>query len=317
MAEILKLRPQSTDYPVHTIVTGLVISTGFLYFSSKHLPLLRLVETGYDAIPLQDRDGALEKSAVRSKQSRPTPLRKKLLQLLVPLATVGLCARIELARQVQLNSACSTASPAVFLPLLVAVYDALRFQIDGVEIDESASGALRQATWSAYIRNKWRFLPLAALLSFGCYALTGLSATPRSTYICPVASNGISNVYKLQLLAVIIDAALAIAAYELSLGNHANEGPFVRPPASWYLVTAGCALIWLFIGMIAFQHLREDESRFMLNDLSVFVLVGKALALAILCCIVLFSVSISLQKFRFTLTLCRSPHLACYTQQCF
>ena len=300
-------------------MVGLVISSILLSLSSKHVQLRRLAaRTGYDAIPLQERDGASEKLPGRSKQPPPTPLRKSLLLLLVPAATLALCSRIDLARRIQLNSACSTGNLAVSIPLLVAVYDALRFQIQyEVEIDRSANETWRQATSSAYLCSRWRFVPLAALLSFGCYALTGLWATSQSTYICPVASNGSSHVAWLQLFSVIIDAALAIAAYELSLGNHVNEWPFLRPPTSWCLVTAGCALVWIFISTITYISQPEHRVWFMLSEISVFALVGKAFALAILCCLVLLLVSILPHTIRFTLTLCRYPHLACYMYRCF
>lgn len=227
------------------------------------------------------------------------------------VATILLTLRIDLQRRLLLASECTTRSVEVWLPFLIAVYDALRFQRqqrprraheddngdddDDDDIDATTFDHLGQSLSSAFLSSRWRYLPTAFLLSLGCFLVAGLWTTSQSTYICPLLSTDINLVPRLQVLALFLDTALAIAVLELTLGGMLPSSPILETPTSWAVVLTLTSAIWSVVAIVCYSNQPENRGWLLLQHehfplRSLFLLLCQALFLTVLCMSTLYSV---------------------------
>ncbi|EEP81827.1 conserved hypothetical protein [Uncinocarpus reesii 1704] len=143
--------------------------------------------------------GALEKlRKITSAQIRKTCL-------VMVLAVVMLCVRVEVHRQVVKHSQCALINGLIFLPLIVAAYE---------HFGKRPSGNLRLPDTS-----KWHFnyLFAATLLTAAGILTTMLKNGSKTTFICPLRSHDFGMTLLLQFLGAALDVGLTVV-----LGTLAN-----------------------------------------------------------------------------------------------
>lgn len=288
----------STDRPVHlTILTLVCLSVALSIIAG------RSTSRSHDAeyIPLQDEQKLHPK--IKSRV-----LRKQSLYLILVGAIFALTTRIDLQRRLFLASECATRSKQVWLPFLVAIYDALRWQKPGFarqdedeeedDLDSSAYHDLVKSVKLQLLSTHWRFLPTTFILSLGCYMVAGLWLSSESSHICPQSSSDLVGIPRLQILVLFLDTALAIAALELALGAKTASKGLLSLPNVWSTAAIACVTIWSAVCIVLVQTQPEHRAwMFLRNELApsttLFVLLYQAVFLTVLVVSSLYSVSIS------------------------
>lgn len=257
----------------------------------------------YVSIPLHETSDGQSKSAEDKERNYSQTLNSSVLLLLVLAATAALTLRIEFHRRILLASECTTRSLEVWLPLLLALYDALRFQqpllLEDEEDDDPGSSAYRDFARSlrkSLLSSKYRYVPAGLLMSLGCHMVAGLWLTSQSSHTCPWVSTDSFVVPRLQALCLAIDAFLAIAVAELSSGYRSSGFP-LSTPFSWATVTSLSAAAWFSISVFVFRTQPENQSWLLMNSgiprpTVLFTLLCQAVVLSILCISTLYSVSV-------------------------
>lgn len=197
----------------------------------------------------------------------------------------------------------------MWLPFLVAVYDALRSQDqqrsrrareyesddeDDDSPDATAYEDLSKSLSSTFLSSKWRYTFSAFLLSFGLYLVAGLWNTAESSHVCALLSTDISMIPRFQLLALFFDLALAIAVFELALGGTQSSTRLLAAPVSWAIALILTSAIWAIVTIVV--YFGQPENRpwlFMQGDSStqpLLTLLGQAIFLTTVCISTLYSV---------------------------
>lgn len=307
----------NADRPIHLALLASIFSGISLLVISKYAPTSKSshsrTRSQYSRIPLYDLPNGKEKIEVDTHGTRTQALSSLALLGILLAAAVVLSLRIELQRHLLLASECSTRSVEVWLPFLVAVYDALRHQNqqyirpseshnqdedsdeDYDQPDASAYEDLTNSLKSTFLSSKWRYLSSAFLLSLGCYLVAGLWRSSESTHICPLFSSDISMIPRFQLLALFFDLALAIAVFELTLGGVDSASQLLATPTSCAAVLTLTSSIWAIVVVIIYFQQPENRSWLLLQDGSasthpLLILLGQALFLTMLCVSVVYSV---------------------------
>lgn len=304
----------NTDKPVHlALLTTLCSATSLLVISKRtqsHLLSRSRSPSQYGQIPLQELPNGQDKIDKEKQRIHNYALSSAALFGIILAATVVLSFRIDLQRRLLLASECSTRSVEVWLPFLVAVYDALRFQhqkhsrrsreddddsSDDDDLDATAYDDLSQSVTSAFLSSRWHYLPSAFLLSLGCYLVAGLWLTSESSHVCPLLSTDVNMVPRLQLLALFLDLALAIAVLELTLGGMLPSSPLLATPTSWAVVLTLTSVVWAVVTIVVYIKQPENRPWLLMQDDSfssrpLFSLICQALFLTALCISTLYSV---------------------------
>ncbi|KAK5941501.1 hypothetical protein PMZ80_006780 [Knufia obscura] len=312
-ASILAYSPSSilaTDRPVHLAILTLVCSALSLLVIAKRSQFKRNIDSGhrgdYVSIPLKElRDGDA-KVAKEKQRIHSYALTSSELFAIVLVATVALTVRVDVQRRLLLVSECATRSVEVWLPFLIAVYDALRFQkrqdVRAIEEDDddedlgsTAYQDFAQSLKRSLLSSPWRYVPTAFLLSLGCHLVAGLWLSSESSHVCPISSSDVVVVPRLQWLALLLDTSLAIASLELAIGGMLPSTPILSIPISWAAVLTLSAGVWSIIAAVVIATQPENHAwLFMEHEPSpvgsILSLVCQALLLATFCISTLYSV---------------------------
>ena len=192
----------------------------------------------YSEIPLDDRNETHD--AGNSSQNReaqhlgPGPA---LSRLLLVSSICALALRVELFRRISKATECTTKSVEIVIPLLIAIYDAVRFQ-NATEKEDTAFASIHEGwrvSFTHFVRgSRWRYIPSACALTVGCYMALDLWSGLNSTYICPLVVGEARTIPFMQWGSAGLDCFLAITAYELSLPNTLGGSTTrSRGPTTW------------------------------------------------------------------------------------
>lgn len=313
-ASILAYSPSTilaTDRPVHLAVLTLICSALSLLVIAKRSQFRRNVDSGhrgdYVSIPLEELRNGDAKVAKEKQRIHSYSLSSAALLVIVLVAAAALTVRIDVQRRLLLASECATRSVEVWLPFVIAVYDALRFQtrqaVHGTE-DEDEDGALDASAYHDFIQtlkssllsSPARYVPTAFLLSLGCHLVAGLWLSSESSHVCPISSSDIVAVPRLQWLAMLLDTFLAVAALELAIGGMLPSTPILSTPVSWAAVLAFSAGIWTILAAVVAAIQPENHAWLFMEDepsplKTIVSLICQALFLATTCISFLYSVS--------------------------
>lgn len=224
--------------------------------------------SAYAAIPLQEIPDGQSKVTRDRQRLQNHALSSPSLLILIVVGAIALSLRIATYREVVRVSECASRNVEVWLPLLVAVYDAIRFQKptrlqagndeDDLEIDSNISSVTR--SWkNSLLQSRWRFVPAALLFSLGCHMVTGLWSSSQSTIICPRSSTDLTAIPNIQWLNLVLDTLLVVVAFELGLGGMLPSSPILAIPSAWATVTTLAASVWL--GIAFFVYKTQPEHR--------------------------------------------------------
>ena len=256
------------ERPIHTLVVAFVATAFLLLGLGRAFPSLfqpcSKEQNGGDSLTLDDRSSAQPLQPRRSRSSlharhNPKNILSPVLSRLLLLATAcALPIRVEFYRRIANAPECSTRSPAVFLPLLIAVYDAarsseLKRKSPKEELNVTQAKTRLGSISQGYLRSPARFVIPAFILSAGSYTSLGLWDGINSTYICPMVVGEPRTIPSMQWASLIFDTFIAISLYEISLSNSSstNRGR-ARPYVSWAFVLLTASVVWTTIGVVVY-----------------------------------------------------------------
>lgn len=258
----------------------------------------------YEAIPLRDtQDGALS-SEQEGQRSRTNGSGILALLSLICGATIALTVRIETLRQTLLAPECASRSREVWLPFIVAFYDAAviwfcDYKSNKRKIREGLGTTVNcNFDWSSralLFSGTLRYIPAGFLLSAGCHLVAGPWFEVKSTLVCPLSSPIAHVVPALQWISVFFDASLAILALELSHECRHPPRPALSLPLPWIIVTALSAGVWATIFVFVYA-LQPENHAWLVFGLEasrythMHYLFSQALFLGLLCVATLYSV---------------------------
>ncbi|KIX01417.1 uncharacterized protein Z518_09143 [Rhinocladiella mackenziei CBS 650.93] len=265
------LFPISTahDRPVHLVVLALLACSFALPSASRVLP--RLFQTPdtkqglYTALPLEDlgqATGGVEHASPSSTQPHQNG---KVRISILAVAVCALSLRIELYRRISNATECTIDSVEVFLPFMLAFYDAVRSQRalalkNEERPDSSVYDSLRVAVASYILRPRTRFLLSTFLVCYGCYLTQGLWSSSNSTYICPLVVGESKTIPAMQVLALFLDLGLALIIYETSPKSDGRGLSGRRCVILWSSVMIATSVVWSMVGLIVYIFRPEDRA---------------------------------------------------------
>ena len=259
------------DRPVHTIIFALTACSFALPSFSRALPRLfqpvesRQSKGQYTALPLEDLG---EPNGRLAEHPRIPPQQEGKVRISVlALAICALSARVELYRRITQATECTINSVEVFLPFLLAVWDAFRskrpLDLRAEERPDTAIyQALRGALRTYILRPRTRYLMSTFLLSYGCYLMQGLWASSRSTYICPITLGEPRMIPTMQIGSVLLDFCLAVIAYETSPRSDGRGIPGRRCVVLWSSAMISTSIVWCIVAAALYTF--KPEIRFWL-----------------------------------------------------
>lgn len=283
--------PASTAYdrPIHTVVLALTACAFLLPSASRalphllHIPDVRLRKGEYTALALEELgDGNGRLDDISTKSSEQARQNRKVRVTVLSLAVFALSVRIELYRRISQASECTIQNVEVFLPFLLAAYDASRSQ-RSLELQQEDRPDISmyewiQATIRTYIlKQRIRYMIPAFTVSYGCYLALGLWTSSSSTYICPIALKETRAIPAMQIGALILDFCLIAIAYETTPKPDGSGLPARRCVVLWSSVMMGTSVVW-YIVAAAFYTFRP-QIRYWLLFLSPATEFGTILAI--------------------------------------
>ncbi|KIV91789.1 hypothetical protein PV10_06293 [Exophiala mesophila] len=265
-AALTALVPKSTahDRPIHILVVASLACAFALPTIHRLLPNLfrpsRFKQKGgYNSIPLASVGNFKASTTFDSDTTSTTqnPKAAKVrITVLAALAAV-LSLRLEVYRRITKATECTITSVEVFLPFLLAAYDALRSQ-KNVALDRDSGPdatiyqSLRHNVASSVVAPRFRYLLPVFLICCGCYLVQSLWASLNSTYICPITTGEQHSIPALQLLALFLDVAATIIAYETSPNSDGTHLSPRRYMVLWSSAFLSTSVIWLIVGCILY-----------------------------------------------------------------
>lgn len=313
--------PVSTafDRPVHAIVLALTACSFALTSVCRAFPRLfdppqlRQNKGAYTAVPLEDlgdADGRLpEHTNIASEHPRQEG--KVRLSVLV-LAICALSVRIELYRRISEATQCTIGSVEVFLPCLLALWDATRTQrpLDLPEEetpDSSVYQSIRASLTRNMLRRRTRYLLPILMITGGCYLTQDLWLSSNSTYICPITLDLTRRIALMQVGALLVDFCLAIIAYETSPRSDRRGLSGRRCVVLWSSVMISTSVVWSIVAAVL--YFVKPQIRYWLLFLYPVLDLGTIVALAahiftlcVLCITLLHCVSETPHSATFKLT---------------
>jgi hypothetical protein len=291
--------------PIHTTVTAFATCAFLIVSASKAVPKLfssAQTKPSYTALPLDDlsADTASTESLAKDGVSQGHQGRVRLSILAAGIGALSI--RLELYRQVSKKTECTISSVEIFLPLLIALYDAMRLQKrEGIGLSDKLDGSvydMLQDTAKRYVVGpRFRYVLSTFCFCLGCRLLLSEWLPLNSTYICPVVLNQHTIIPRMQACCLLLDFVIAIVVYEML---PRSDGTGLSPRRSvvlWSSTFTGTALIWSIVALIV--YIAKPEYRFwlLLFDSSSFFgllisMMLQALLFSILCITALHSVGI-------------------------
>lgn len=197
------------------------------------------------------------------EQSRPTLDTSTGIALITAIAVV---LRIVVQQHKQSIAECEVRSYEVWLPLLLAFYDAWRFQtpivVDVVEdVESTAYEDVSRTTRANFLASRGRYVPQAFLLSLGCHLVNGLGTTSQSTYICPLVTQQRRRMSQWQWSLLCLDLAIVIGMAEIF--HRAKESlksrSRARLPATILVSVSSMASIALVLVTAVYYKLTPED----------------------------------------------------------
>jgi hypothetical protein len=283
----------------------LIIST------SKTLPnLFSTARTTpvYSALPLDDLtpNGAVQDSVVLTKDGGIQRHQGKVRVTVLLAATVALSLRIELYRQISNATECTIPSLEIYLPILIAVYDALRFQRsdisqagdrppanNGYELWRNKLSAMIE---TYVLKPRYRYILSTFLFCYGCHLVIDQWHPLNSTYICPIVLNQHSTIPYAQTASLVLDGILAIIVYEMLPRKDGSGLSPRRSVVLWSSTLTGVTSVWSLIGLIFYLAKPERRLWLLLVDSAdmfslVFSITLQSVLFSVFCITTLHSVS--------------------------
>lgn len=285
------------DWPLHTVILAFGACSFLLLSASKALPDLFsppvFKDTAYTAVPLDDLTSVTPRLHERSSHPGTTFHNGRVRISVLCASVCTLSVRLELYRRISEASECTINSVEVYLPLLLAIYDAARFQrpvnFESEEkpdqnVYESMSVALRRYI----LRPRTRLLLPAFLLSYGSYLVLGLWTSSNSTYICPVVVGDARTIPLMQICALFLDWCLAVLVYEMSPRSDGSGLSGRRMAILWSSTMIGVVAVWSFVALMVYIFKPEHRSWLLLLDSpTIFgvlaAMIGQAFIFSLLC----------------------------------
>lgn len=300
----------STDRPVHLAVLTLICFSASLVVIDWRSRSEYVSDRDKNAlighIPLHKQDQhegiSIEKQYAQSHVSST----RRFKGVICGVAFIALTLRIDLSRRLLLASECATRSVQVWLPLLLAIYDALRLQKPGLHngtgtnSDFTSHQGSFQPIVTRLLSSRWRFVPTTFLLSLGCHMVAGLWLTSESSHVCPRSSSDSTAIPQLQWLALLLDTSLAISAAELALPS-ATASSRLSKSLTWIFMTILSAATWSVVSIILAFTQPENRDWFFLRTerapaITFLTIFGQAVYLTLLSLATLYSVSCSISS---------------------
>lgn len=254
-----------TERPVHALLVAFAASAFLLLSLGRAFPALfqapNQQQGGGDFVPLDDRSSPQPRrtrSSLHARYNAPGLLGPFLSRLLLVGAVCALPIRVEFYRRTAKATECTTRNPAVFLPLLIAVYDAARSStLKGEAVKEDLNGVQPKTRLSSisqrFLRSPMRFVLPAFIVSAGSYSSLEIWDGVNSTYICPIAGGEPQTIPFMQWASLIFDAFIAIALYEISLSSSASaDRSRSRPYISCAFVLFTACIVWTAVGVAVY-----------------------------------------------------------------
>lgn len=210
-------------------------------------------EAGYALVPREDSSYSHGKITPREDG--------RIHVSLFILAVAALSLRLEAYRRVTNASECTIPSVEIWLPLLLALYDSLRFQKrrfleENDRIDASIYESLASTLRGRWLSSRFRYVPPVAIVCLGCHFLLSPWKGLNSTFICSIVSGEQKSVPLAQYAGLLLDGALAAVVWEyLPRSDGAGLSP-KRNMDFWSYVMATTASIWILVaaGVYYFAH---------------------------------------------------------------
>lgn len=267
------------ERPIHTLVIALAACAFAIVSVSKAFPVLFGIskfKPVYTAVPLDD----LEPNGSPTQRgpvitARPSHNGRVRLTVLVA-AIVILSIRVELVRRIIRATECTRDSVEIFLPLIIAAYDCIRFQQHGTwqeqeTPDSSVYDVIKARTKRYILLPRFRYLYPTALLCFGCKFLLDLWHPINSTYICPISTKERATVQLAQFGCLVLDSLLAFLLYENLPREDGNGLSPKRSVILWSSTMASSAVIWGVVGTFVYIFKPEYRHWLLLFDTTSFV----------------------------------------------
>lgn len=254
----------------------------------------------YTALPLEELGHAIGRLQTGDAHSQHNG---KVRISIVAAAVCILSARIELYRRISKATECTVDSVEIFLPFLLALYDAVRSQRTlGPEPEERPDSSMYDSLQAALgrwiVRPRTRFLFPMFLLSSGCYLAQGLWSSSNSTYICPIVVREPRTIPMMQISALALDVLLAIIVYETTPKTDGRGLSGRRCVVLWSSAMAATSIVWSVVASIVYTFKPEYRNWLLFLhpplDLGTFFAIGvHVLLFCLLCISTLHCVSLS------------------------
>lgn len=263
----------SREWPPHLVVLSLLITTALLVvtarFSSARYASAQDRHNGYTAIPLRELPDGTQKGTKEKQSLYSHALERSTLVLLTLLAIIILSVRIGSYRNTEKASECSVRSIEVWLPFLIAIYDAVRFQRhlslittdeEDLALDSTIYTEVTRTWKDSLLQSRWRYVPASFLFSLGCHMVAGLWSPFQSTIVCPLSSTDLLAMPNLLWLNLGLDTFLAIVTFELALGGMSHYSSMLSAPMLFATVTGAAASCWLVVGLVVYKTQPENRA---------------------------------------------------------
>lgn len=175
--------------------------------------------------------------------------------------TGTLCAlplRVEFYRRIAKATECTVTSPEAFLPLVLAIYDAYRSRYDPEKAASESVASAEVSPLPSGIVQYYRQSPISLVLPtfvlcVGAYFSLGIWDGVNSTYICPIAVGEQTSIPLMQWANLGIDAFIAVALYEIALGNNnSTNRNKTKPFIVWAFVLFVASIIWTVVAVVVY-----------------------------------------------------------------
>lgn len=283
-----------SDRPIHLVVLALLAGSFALPSASKVIPRLFQQPASnqgrYTAVPLEELGRALGRLGPEETDNR----REKKVRVSILTATTAILAvRIELYRRISGAPECTIDSVEVFLPFMLALYDAVRSQSSlALEYEErpdsSVYESFRMTVSRKVLGPRTRYLFPLFLVSYGCYLAQGFWASSTSTFICPRVTGEQRAIPTMQIGALLLDLCLAIIAYETAPKPDGRGLSGRRYVILWTSAMFATVILWSVVAVIVYISKPEYRTWLLflepaLDSGTVFAISGNILLFCLLC----------------------------------
>lgn len=211
--------------------------------------------------------------------------------------------RIELYRRISNATECTIPSVEVFLPFLLALYDAIRSQrslalAHEERPDSNIYDGIRSAIGMFILRPRTRYLLPMFLVSYGAYLAQGLWDSSNSTYICPIVTGEPRTIPAMQIGSLFLDLCLAMVVYETSPKGDGRGLSGRRCVVLWSSTMIATSVIWSGVAMIVYFFKPEYRNWLLflqpsLDIGTLFAIIGHVFLFCVLCISTLHCVSLA------------------------